>query len=266
MADQIKVGVKGMKDDEGQMRDEEVLALIELHLGLDRQGPGDAAFSRHILSLLPKMPANPCIMDLGCGTGAATFLLAEHFNATVIAVDLSKDFLIQLEKTAKASCLDHLIHTLEADMGALAWPKASVDLLWSEGAAYILTFSGALKAWRPLLVGDGFAVLSEMTWFSATPPPPARTFWAEAYPAMGSEFENIGHAKNEGFEILFTERLPTKAWWDNYYNPLLRRLEALKSAASPIMAEVLRSTEIEIDLFRQYSDHYGYTFYILKAV
>jgi len=55
---------------------EYITALINLHRGLDRQGPGDADFSRHILSLLSALPPKPRIADLGCGSGAGALLLA----------------------------------------------------------------------------------------------------------------------------------------------------------------------------------------------
>ena len=44
-----------------------IQALIKLHLGLERQGPGDTKYSNHILSLIKELPANPRIADIGCG-------------------------------------------------------------------------------------------------------------------------------------------------------------------------------------------------------
>ncbi|XXF79351.1 methyltransferase domain-containing protein [Myxococcaceae bacterium GXIMD 01537] len=244
----------------------ELAALIELHSGLERQGPGDAAFTRRMLSLLPGLPARPRIADLGCGSGASTLILAEHFQAPVTAVDLSRDFLQQLEARAQERGLAHLVRAVEGDMGALGWPEGSFDLLWSEGAAYHLTFGGAARRWRPLLASGGFAVISELSWFTDAPPAPAREFWDAAYPALASEAVNTARAREVGFEVLGVHRLPTEAWWANYYTPLLRRVEALRSTASPAMREVIRATDTEVDLFRRFSDAYGYAFYVLKAV
>ena len=135
-----------------------IQALIELHRGLERQGPGDPAFSEHILSLLPELPPKPRIVDLGCGAGAGALILAKWFKTQVTAVDFSRPFLDELKNRARAQGLDHLIETVEADMGNLDWPTACVDLLWSEGAAYNLTFEGALNSWRPLMAPAGLAV------------------------------------------------------------------------------------------------------------
>ena len=51
-------------------------------------------------------------------------------------------------------------------MGSLDWAPGSIDLLWSEGAAYSISFEGALKAWRPFLTHNGYAVISEMSYFT----------------------------------------------------------------------------------------------------
>ncbi len=244
---------------------EQIRALIELHRGLQRQGPGDPIFSEHILSLLPELPSNPRIVDLGCGAGAGALILAKWFKVPVIAVDFSRRFLDDLENHAKTQGLDHLIETVEADMGSLDWPPASVDLLWSEGAAYNLTFEGALKTWRPLMAPDGLAVISEISWFTDQIPKPAIDFWQEAYPQIAGESENAKLAQSSGFEVLGIHRLPTQAWWTHYYDPLKERMAALRLSAEPIMQEVISETEVEIAFFEKYSDYYGYAFYVLQA-
>lgn len=245
-------------------------ALIALHRGLERQGPGDAAFARAILAGLPSLPgapAAPRIADLGCGSGAGALLLAEHFGVPVTAVDLSRDFLDDLERRALERGLAHLVGTAQADIGALGWPERSLDLLWSEGAAYNLTFAGALRAWRPLLAPGGVAVISELSWFADDPPDEARRFWQEAYPAIGSEGANAGRATAAGFEVHLIRRLPAAAWWSGYYGPLERRIASLRARAAQdaALAAVLRDTEREIALFRAHGDAYGYAFYVLRV-
>lgn len=244
---------------------EEIAALIALHRGLERQGPGSPEFTRQLLADLPPFPNPPRVVDLGCGGGAGALLLAEYFGTPVTAVDLSRAFLDQLESNAIQRGLDHLIRVVEADMGALDWPAGSVDLLWSEGAAYHLTFAGALETWRPLLATGGAAVISELTWFTDAPSPAARAFWGAAYPTMGTEEGNAQIAEVAGYEVLSLKRLPQEAWWTYYYGPLQARAEALRDTADPVMLDVIRETEAEMALFRAHPADYGYTFYILRA-
>lgn len=244
-------------------RTQYVTALIDLHRGLDRQGPGDADFSRHILSHLPTLPLQPRIADLGCGSGAGALLLAQHYQTTVMAVDASAVFIDELKARAKQLGLEHLIIPIQGDMAQLDWSAGSVDLLWSEGAAYNLGFEQALKLWRPLLANSGIAVISEMTWFTDDVPEAAIAYWQNAYPGMGTEAENSDRARRAGFRILATHRLPTQAWWVNYYGPLRERMQQI--AITPMTQSVIHETEEEIRLFEQFSDVYGYTFYVLQA-
>lgn len=240
-------------------------ALIALHRGLDRQGPGDADFARELLRGLPPLPARPRIADLGCGAGAGALLLAEHFRSGVKAVDAVPEFIEALGERAWRAGLDRLITPIVADMAALDWPPACLDLLWSEGAAYNLGFERALRLWRPLLAEGGIAVVSELSWFTDTPPEAARAYWQAAYPGMGGEAENVERAGAAGYEVLATHRLPGEAWWRNYYDPLRARMAAWKGTdLKPVERAVLRETEAEMDLFARFSAAYGYTFYVLR--
>jgi ubiquinone/menaquinone biosynthesis C-methylase UbiE len=248
-----------------------VAALIDLHRGHDRKGPGDSDFSRNILRNLSTLPLKPQIADLGCGSGASALLLAQHYQSTVMAVDSSSVFIDELKARAKQLGLEHLIIPIQGDMGKLDWSVGSVDLLWSEGAAYNLGFEQALKIWRPLLANSGIAVISEMSWFTDSVPEPAIAYWQNAYPMMGNEAENIDRANRSGFSVLSTHRLPSQAWWVNYYEPLRERMQQIE--ITPITRwrslsarqSVIHETEEEMRLFEKFSGSYGYTFYVLQA-
>ena len=244
--------------------DEYVQALIDLHRGVGREGPGNAAFSRQILAELPALPPKPRILDLGCGSGAGALLLTEHFGVPVTAVDLAQPFLDAMMEQARARGLADRIYPLACDFADLPMESGSVDLLWSEGAAYNLTFAGALEKWRLLVAPNGVAVISELSWFTDDIPDAPRHYWETAYPAIADEAENTARAQAAGFDVVSTRRLPAQAWWDNYYNPMLERIAAMSNPNATMQA-VIAEMQTEIDLFRQYSQHYGYTFYVLTA-
>ena len=123
-------------------------ALIALHSGLERQGPGDPDFSDFIIRQLAELPPHPRIADIGCGAGAGALILARKYHSKVKAVDFSKEFLDQMMHRARLEGLEDLIEPIECDMGKLDWEPGTIDLLWSEGAAYNISFEGALKAWN----------------------------------------------------------------------------------------------------------------------
>ncbi|MDY6989906.1 MAG: class I SAM-dependent methyltransferase [Thermodesulfobacteriota bacterium] len=243
-----------------------IRALITLHRGLERKGPGDRDYSNYIVSQIPALPTHPRIADMGCGAGAGALFLAERFQSKVRAVDLSREFLDELEDRAKERGVEHLVETIECDMGNLDWESGTIDLLWSEGAAYNITFEGALKTWRPLMASHGVAVISEMNYFKSDVPETLKAFMQKAYPVIRTEPENAGIVNASGFEVLGIHRLPSKAWWKNYYEPLEKRMTSFKNAKDSMMQSVLRETEEEMRFFQAYEGIYGYSFYIMKAV
>ena len=246
--------------------DKYVKALVELHSDLDRQGPGDEDFSKFIIEQLPNLPPNPCIADLGCGAGAGALILAEKFRSQIKAVDFSREFLDQLLARAQQTGLEIFIDAIECDIGNLNWRPHTIDLIWSEGAAYNITFKGALETWRPLLVFNGIAVISEMNYFSADAPEDVRQYMEVAYPEIKTEAENVDLIKTSGYEVLGVHRLPAKAWWLNYYDPLSEKINDMERSEDSVMQAVIRETLEEMKFFKEREQDYGYTYYIMRAI
>lgn len=139
----------------------------------------------------------------------------------------------------------------------------AVDLIWSEGAIYIMGFSAGLRAWRRLLRPRGVMVITEATWFTHSPSGPARRFWADACPAMTDVGACRRSALEEGYEVIATYRLPDEDWWREYYSPLTARLDALGSVEDGVLADVVAEERREIDLRRDHGDEYGYTGFVM---
>jgi ubiquinone/menaquinone biosynthesis C-methylase UbiE len=249
---------------EGQQR--YIEALIRLHSGLKRQGPGDIDFSEYIVKQLPKLPPNPRIADIGCGAGAGALFLANKFQSVVKAVDFSREFLDQMMHRARLQGLEALIDPIECDMARLDWKPETIDLLWSEGAAYSITFEGALKAWRPFMAANGVAVISEMSYFSNDVPQSVAQYMKKIYPGIKTESKNVEIITSSGFENLAMHRLPSEAWWDNYYDPLRENIKALQHTGDDVMQAVIEETEEEMKFFNEHEADCGYTFYLMRAV
>ena len=61
--------------------------FFELFSGLPRQGPGTAASTRRALGLVPDVGPRTRVLDVGCGTGAQTLVLAQSSASHIVAVD-----------------------------------------------------------------------------------------------------------------------------------------------------------------------------------
>lgn len=241
-------------------------AFFTVHCNLPREGPGSDAATREAIRRLPPLPRSPRVLDLGCGPGRQSLVLAQELNAAVIAVDLHEPFLQQLEVSVVQGGLGDRITIRQADMGALEDPPGSFDLIWSEGAIYLLGFANGLRLWRPLLRDGGLLGVSECTWIHDNPPREVWEFWQAEYPAMMTIEENITTATAAGYEVLDTFILPRSAWWDEYLTPVSDRVQQLRTSGNltPALSQVLAETEREIDICDRYGEFFSYVFYLMK--
>lgn len=238
----------------------------EVHSGLPREGPGDNMSTRKAYLMLKDLPKNPRILDIGCGPGMQTIELAKLSSGRVYALDNHEPFLEDLRSRAKKEGVNEIIRPVKGDMFNLNYENNSFDLIWSEGAIYIIGFEKGLREWRRLLTENGYLVVSVLSWLRPDIPKEAKAFMQECYPAINTIEENLEVARNCGYQIVNSFVLPTKSWWDNYYTLIKAKIPSLKTKYSDDeeALEVIALEELEIEMFTKYSDYYGYVFYILQ--
>jgi len=233
---------------------------------LDRKAPGSEASTRRALSLLPPLPQQRETVEFGCGSGAATLVLAEATGGRVTAVDICQRFLADLAASASRAGVAERVRAVLADMAAPPFPDGSFDLVWSEAAIYLAGFEEGLSRWRPLLRSGGCIAVTEVTWLTGAPSPEARAFWAAEYPAISTIERNRATIRASGFEPLGEFVLPA-ADWRNYYEPLEKQIEPFRCehAGSGEAESFLDDLRREIDLWQRFGDSYGYVFYLARV-
>ena len=241
-------------------------ALFKLHCDIPREGPGSDAATLDAIRRLPEFPARPRVLDLGCGPGRQTLVLARELQAPIIAVDIHQPYLQRLRQAAADEGLGELVITRQGRMEALEDDPGTIDLIWAEGSIFIVGFGEGLRLWRPLLRDPGLVVVSEAAWLTDDPPAEARAFWNAEYPAMTTVEGNIKLARQGGYEVFDHFVLPRSAWWDEYLTPLGRRIPQLRprAATDPALAEILDGTEREMDICDRYGDAVGYVFFLMR--
>lgn len=240
--------------------------FFEVHRDLPREGPGDDLSTTRAYALLQELPAQPRILDIGCGPGMQTRQLARLSSGPIYAVDVTWHFLRDQQRLAAAGGLSARIHPIRMSMFDLGFPPASFDLIWSEGAIYIRGFAEGLRACRPLLKEGGYVAVTELSWLRPDPPEPAAAFWRTGYPAMTTREENERLVHESGYRLVESFVLPDSSWLEHYYRPMEKRLAMLreKYAANPEVLAVLDAEEEEIGIFEKYSAWYGYVFYVMQ--
>lgn len=241
--------------------------FFEIHKGLPREGPGDSQSTRQAFALMKGLPANPRTLDIGCGPGRQTLDLAAITGGNIIAVDTHQPFLDHLQSLVEAQMLSERIKPMNASMFELKFPEQSFDILWSEGAIYIIGFEKGLKTWRPLLKPGGYLAVTEISWLKPDPPDDVYRFWMSEYPGMHGIEDNLRILQASGYRKTNHFSLPASSWWIDYYNPIEARLPELREKfhGNAEALGCIDATQKEIDMYRKYSDWYGYVFYVAQT-
>ena len=239
--------------------------FFEVHQDLPREGPGDTDSTLRALAAMTDLPAVPSILDVGCGPGAQTIALASHSSAHIIAVDRHQPFLDELARRAEQAGVSGRVKIVNASMFDLHFADC-FDVIWSEGAIYIIGFEEGLRDWRPLLKSGGYVAVTELSWIRPDPPQEIVDEWAREYPGMRSVEDNLSRVRAAGYRAVEHFILPESSWWEPYYLPMQSRVEKLreKYRGNAEARGLLDTKLIEIEMYRKYSAWYGYVFYVMQ--
>jgi SAM-dependent methyltransferase len=204
------------------------------------------------------------VVDAGCGAGRQTMVLASELGTPIQAVDSYQPFFNRLQRRAKERGVGDLVKMHCMDMKDIPSVFPTIDLLWSEGAAYNIGFANALTTWAKAIKPNRFAVVSELCWLREQVPDAVREFFQSGYPDMQSVPQNISAAETAGYEIFNTYTLPKEAWLKDYYDILEPRAKSLVKHSDVVVRDFAIDTLKEIEAFKISEDSYGYVFYVLQ--
>jgi DNA-binding transcriptional MerR regulator/ubiquinone/menaquinone biosynthesis C-methylase UbiE len=248
------------------MNEDAMKYFFDIYNDLPRQGPGKAEYTIRALDHIQNLPEKPLILDIGCGCGAQTLDLARETNGKIVALDNHAPFLRNLDERALAEKLAAKIETRPGSMFDLPFEPATFDLIWSEGAMYIIGVARGLAEWKPLLKPGGTLAFTEACWTAGNPPAEVHGYWMAEYPAMTTVAGNLRLIEAAGYREIGHFVLPHDAWEESYYAPLGKRLAEVKkkyagvSEAETVFAMIQR----EMDIFERYKNFFGYAFFIVQ--
>jgi ubiquinone/menaquinone biosynthesis C-methylase UbiE len=240
--------------------------FLDVQRGLPRQGPGCDDGTLRALSLCGKLPDGADLLDIGCGPGMQTLALTKAVDGDVAALDIHREYLKELANRAEVAGVANRIAILAGDMNAPPFAPETFDLIWSEGAAYIMGFEKALVEWKRLLKPGGYIAVTELVWLQPNAPTELAEFFGSEYPPMASVEANLTTIRACGYDLEGHFTLPEAAWWEHYYTPLNAKLPSLREryAGDREALGIIDTTEREIEMRRRFPDWYGYEFFVCR--
>ncbi|KAL0210494.1 hypothetical protein RCL1_004930 [Eukaryota sp. TZLM3-RCL] len=244
--------------------------LIELFSGTERQGPGNRDTTlRALNSVRSKLPHSPTVLDVGCGTGGSTLVLAEECpSASIIATDIEESFLSTLRASLTIKSLKN-VQVENVSMLDLKekYQNTLFDLVFAEGSLYIMNFYNALSDLSKITVPSGFVIASNAVYLKPKTQIPQHVlaFWEQE--GGGIEFidDTIQHISTLGYSII-EHFVFDSSCWDAYYGQLPDRLSALESKYpnNPDCLSVVQQMRNEINIVSTNLDYVNYVFYVLQ--
>lgn len=242
--------------------------MIDFYKTEERQAPGSKEATLKALRLIQGGSNIRHILDIGCGTGAQTIMLAKNSSAQITAVDIYWANLEELLKRSRRENIDGRITPKVCNMADLPFEPESFDLIWSEGAIYNIGFKNGLKKLYKFLNENGCIAVSEISWLTDDRPEEIQEYWKSKYSEIGTISEKLEDVESCGYRNVANFVLPKKCWTTNYYTPLIKKsAEFVQNNKNNTEAKNIVETLIyEAELYCKYNQYYSYVFYILRKI
>lgn len=230
---------------------------------MERPGPGSRYATQKAFSAIPSAADINRILDIGCGKGAASLVLADVCNAQITAVDNHAPFLQSLKSAIEKLGFADRVTPVNASMLELPYPDQSFDLLWAEGTAYIMGVENALREWKRLLPVGGYLFFSDAVLTTDQPSPECAEFWQTGYPDMTTPENRLKLAEQLGYRVLDSFLLPREDWIA-FYADMQQQLEVVSRQFGPSKAFSDMHTEIRIG--QLYGEEFSYICLMLQKL
>jgi len=195
---------------------------------------------------LPKIKS-PNILDVGCGTGIPTIELAKLSKGHVTGIDIDEDSLDILKRKIENKGLKNQISVIKESINNMDFPKESFDIIWSEGAVFVIGFEKSIDKWRVYLKPNGFLVIHD---------------------EIKDKSKKLGLIEKYGYRIISQFDLPFQIWWNEYFTRLEQLVESYrkKYPNDLKLKSELEKDQNEIDMCRYNPDRASSFYVIMQKV
>lgn len=177
------------------------------------------------LSGLCRIGNDSCVLDVGCGVGATSTLLAKKYGARVVGVDVSELMIERARKRVERERLGSKVELKVADVCSLPFEDGGFDVIVCES---VLTFvrdkERALREMTRVLKPDGYIGLNEEVWLKAPLPGlldyVSRTWGIEAQILSVAEWQAL--LEKTGLQVVLAQPRRYGISLKNYSGELFR--------------------------------------------
>lgn len=194
------------------------LSVVWERLGITKHMGGVYA-TRRLIGLCGISP-NQNVLEIGCGTGYTSCLLAKKYQVGVAALDINPKVLEYADKRIREEGVGGRVRTIEADAHSLPFPANSFDVVLAESVLALCDKKKvASEAYRVLKPGGVFGA-NESTYLK---PPPV---WLIA---LLSELTGADILTEDGWQAVFREAgfedIASATYTINFRKEFLSRLK-----------------------------------------
>lgn len=257
-----------MSDTNKSIHEFDLDLICEYFASVERQGPGSPEVTLKALSFIDNLSEQSHIVDIGCGTGGQTMVIALNAPGTITGIDLFPRFIDLFSQNAVKLDLQDRVSGVVASMDNLSYHKEELDLIWSEGAIYNIGFERGLNEWREFLKPGAYIAVSEASWFTEERPEAIEKFWLSEYPGIDTIPNKVNQMQKAGYVPVASFILPENCWTEHFYEPQLATQEAFlrKYPRNKTVVKFIANQRHEAQLYHKYREYYGYVFYIGKKI
>ncbi|MBN1103242.1 MAG: class I SAM-dependent methyltransferase [Deltaproteobacteria bacterium] len=257
-----------MREESKSIHEFDFELICEYFSSMERQGPGSPEVTIKALSFIDHLTNESRIVDIGCGTGGQTMVMASHTPGHITGIDLFPPFIGLFNIHAHRLNFQGRINGIVGSMNNLPFQNEEIDLIWSEGAIYNIGFERGVNEWRTFLKTGGYIAVSEASWFTEERPVEIDGFWKNAYPEIDTISNKVAQMQRTGYIPIATFVLPEKCWTEHFYDPQVSAQKSFlkKYAGNKTAEEFIANQRYEAELYYKYKEFYGYVFYIGKKI
>ena len=193
------------------------------------------------ISIIPIIE-NPRILDVGCGSGVPTLMIAEKFNGKITAVDSDTKSIDIFREKVKELNLSNRVALFNSSMFDIKVKHNQYDLILAEGLLNVVGFQKGFLRLIKLLKRKGFIIIHD---------------------EFQNQNEKIEFIKNNGCKILNSFVLDEQIWWNDYFKCLEKEIS---SNSNKEFLKLFKSDLQEIKLFKKNPSQYISVYYIIEKI